>query len=174
MILTLVGDPNFSWPCLSVIFQRQSCFYQAMGGNFPKTDKNKIVMLQESYEWLKITVTSISTSSSFFIYINSDAFIQIFLDLSFMMKYLVLYKNINTLQIIIEELKLPILLFVITQKYCCCYWSCLQLMALFTAIFIKKCSLLFMKILFSQSKLMSHFVAVFNFFKLIERCLRWS
>ena len=173
MILTLVGDPNFSWPYLSVIFQRQSCFYQAMGGNFPKTDKNKIVMLQETYEWLKITVSSISIRSSFFFfYINSDVFIQIFLDLSFMMKYLVLYININTLQIIIEQLKLPILLFVITQKYCCCCYSCLQLMALFTAIFIKKCILLFMKILFSQSKLMSHFVSVFTFFKLIERCLR--
>ena len=173
-MLTLVDDPHFSWPCLSVIFQRQSCFYQAMGGDFPKTDKNKIVMLQETYEWLKITVSSISTSSSFFFYINSDAFIQIFLDLSFMMKYLVLYININTLQIIIEELKLPILLFVITQKYCCCCCSCLQLMALFTAIFIKKRSLLFLKILFSQSKLMSHFVPVFTFFKLIERCLWWS
>ena len=79
--LTLVDDSKFSWPCLSEIFQRLSCFYQTMGGNFPKTDKNKIFISQQTYEWLKITVSSVTTGSSFFFYIKSDTFIQIFLGL---------------------------------------------------------------------------------------------
>ena len=37
-----------------------------------------------------------------------------------------------------EELKLPTLLFVITQKKRCCCCSCFQLMALFTITFIAK------------------------------------
>ena len=39
-----------------------------------------------------------------------------------------------------EELKLPVLLFVIIQISCWCCCSCLKLMALFTVTFIKKCS----------------------------------
>ena len=50
-----------------------------------------------------------------------------------------------TLQIFVEdELKLPIGLFLIAQKDCRCCRSCLQLMALFTAKFIKK--MLFLRV----------------------------
>ena len=59
-----------------------------------------------------------------------------------------------------EELKLPVLLFVIIQISCWCCCSCLKLMALFTVTFIKKMQ--FSGVLFSQSKLISHFVAVFT------------
>ena len=95
-------------------------------------------------------------------------------DIPQFIKYLVFYGIITALQIFVEEeLKLPILLFVITQKcYCCCY-SYLQLMALFTVTFIKK-KMQLLRVFFSQSKLMSLFVPAFTFSKLIERCLRKS
>ena len=41
--------------------------------NFPTTDKNKVVISQQTYEGFKITVTSITTGGSL------DIFIQIFL-----------------------------------------------------------------------------------------------
>ena len=49
-------------------------------GNFSKTDKNGIGISQQTYEGLKITVSSITTDSKFF-YIKSDTLIQIFLGL---------------------------------------------------------------------------------------------
>lgn len=59
-------------------------------------------------------------------------------DIPHFTKYLVLYGNIIALHIFVEgEHKLPILLFVITQKCCCCCCSCLQLKAVFTATFIE-------------------------------------
>ena len=44
-------------------------------GNFPKPDKSKIVIAQQTNEGLNITVSSIITGSSFFFYIKLDTFI---------------------------------------------------------------------------------------------------
>ena len=48
---------------------------------FPKTDKNEIVMPQQTYEGLRIIVSLITASSGFYFYIKLDTFNQIFLGL---------------------------------------------------------------------------------------------
>ena len=84
-------------------------------------------------------------------------------DIPQFIKYLVFYGIITALQIFLEEeLKLPILLLVITQKcYCCCY-SYLELMALFTATFTKKMQLLGV---FFHSQNLCHFLFLSSLFQ---------
>ena len=50
-------------------------------GYFPKTGETEIVISEQTYEGPKITVSSITTGSSFLFYIKSDTFIQILLGL---------------------------------------------------------------------------------------------
>ena len=81
MSLTLVDYPNLSWPRLSVIFQRLSSLLSNNGvTSFLKQTKH-MKGKQQTYEGLKITVSSKTTGNSFFFHIKSDTFIQIVLGL---------------------------------------------------------------------------------------------
>ena len=81
MPLTLIDNPEFSWPCLSAISNDCLVSLKQWDDTFPKTDKNEIVMPQQTYEGLRIIVSLITASSGFYFYIKLDTFNQIFLGL---------------------------------------------------------------------------------------------
>ena len=77
--------------------QRLTYFYEIMGRQISKTDKIK-QSSQQTYEDLKITVSSVTAGRSFF-NIKTDSFIQIFFGLG---NIYPLYGKTVTLQIIVE------------------------------------------------------------------------
>ena len=84
---TITNAVNFNWQFKLLMVMSFSNILKTLVsfrkwvGNFPITGKNQTVMLQQAYEGLRMTVSLITVSSSFFFCIKLDTFIQIFLGL---------------------------------------------------------------------------------------------